>query len=137
MCPMIPPTYQGLPEEKKKLFKRVDPVIWYYQLEVKLDMPGMMATDIKWRVPFVVGAWPIKLLQEMYPDMYAKTFEAIESAGIANEGEESRYDEETNLRRLIQALVRFHSYSVECPELWFLRGESVKVVIVDKAAVGG
>lgn len=97
MCPMIPPTYQGLPEEKKKsvLFKRVDPVIWYYQLEVKLDMPGMMATDIKWRVPFVVGAWPIKLLQEMYPDMYAKTFEAIESAGIANEGEKSRYDEET------------------------------------------
>ena len=75
MCPLVPPTYQPV---SNSWFKKKEPVVWKYFIEFRLDMPGMMTTDIIWRFPVMVGAWPVGLLIKNYPE-YAKVMEAEET----------------------------------------------------------
>lgn len=75
LCPLIPPTYKPA---SNSWFKKKEPVQWKYKVEIRLDMPGMMTTDIIWKFPIMVGAWPVGLLIKNYPE-YAKVLEAQET----------------------------------------------------------
>ena len=66
--PMIPPTYADGDCGDWSLFKRrYNPLTWWYTLTVKLDQPGMFASDIVWTVPVYVGAMPVPVMQQIYP----------------------------------------------------------------------
>jgi len=74
IVPYISPTFTTNKREDRTLFSKeqVDPFTWWYMLEVRLDMPGCFATDIIWKCPVEVGAWPVSILSEMYPKDYAE-----------------------------------------------------------------